>query len=250
MRTATTYFVDTENVSHAWADILPAAGRGDEFVLFYTVQTQNPGMDLLDRILGHKARFRCVRSETGHNGLDFTLVAELGRVVELDRAKATGTIRHYVIVSNDQGFDTAVTHLNGLGFVVERRPIDLAGRASASAAPAAPKPDEKKPEAKPAAEQKPVHRTLTSKPAVINEYKKILVGFPDITNSDASVCAPYIYMAMLNYVNESDMKVHFHANLQKYYKNPELATKVYARVKPGLEAIIKDGPFPVAKKKK
>lgn len=96
------YLVDTENVGSVWVELLPALGKQDRLLLFYTVNSSGISYEDLLRLAGQEQKYEMIQCFTGRNGLDFQLVSYLGYLI-----KSNGKAE-YVIISNDNGYDAVV----------------------------------------------------------------------------------------------------------------------------------------------
>lgn len=101
-------YVDTENVnSSVWFPYLRYLNTTDLVVLPYTRSSNKIEMPVTSvedcRI---KCCFDCITIDKGgHNALDFVLVTELTKHCVLAKKSV------HVVISRDQGFDAAITHL-------------------------------------------------------------------------------------------------------------------------------------------
>lgn len=253
MRPRTTYLIDTENVHNTWTELLDETRQTDSFILFYTVNHQPISLDALAKICNKRRKVECVPADTGFNALDVTLVAELGRRVELDRARTPNIPRAYIIVSDDKGYDPAVQHLCRQGVQVSRTAMHVTDRhrkpgstaaASHSNAPASPKDDDG--ENEPSGPTGPAAKPRYS--GVQEQWRQILLSYPNVTESDVTVCMKYLPQCMTQRDFNTRM-ITFHNHLVKYYKNQSLTADMYDRVKPAIRHIAENGPL-VGKAKK
>ena len=108
------YLVDTENIGTQWLDFVAKVEAGDTFVFFYTSNSMAYTMDALAKLTSKRVMIDFVKCETGHNSLDFHLIADLGlRIAEAPEEA-------YIIISRDTGFDSAVEYMRSKGFSVKR----------------------------------------------------------------------------------------------------------------------------------
>jgi len=104
--TETFYFIDTENVSHAWVPLATKASARDTILLFSSGKSGVVSLAELGVILSQKVKIEYINCFYNHkNALDFQLVAELGRRVEQNPGQK------FVIFTKDMGFDAVVSYL-------------------------------------------------------------------------------------------------------------------------------------------
>lgn len=114
------YFIDTENVCNDWIDIIKNITKQDnqsEFYVFYTKNTTSLNYQMLDILLSlpDNIKIKLIECNCGRkNALDFHLVAEIGR------QSATSKKSHYIIVSNDKGYEPLIKTYNNHGYHMER----------------------------------------------------------------------------------------------------------------------------------
>lgn len=96
------YLVDTENVGTSWRHLLPSKTNQDKIILFYTENSPHISYIDFEMILQYPDSFELIRAYTGKNALDFQMVSYLGYLLK------TAQKTHYVIVSNDYGYDSVI----------------------------------------------------------------------------------------------------------------------------------------------
>lgn len=114
----TVWFVDIENVHSHWEHILPLIHEKDYVRLFYSQNADQISIPLIESLRKKNLHLDAVSCETGAKGssaLDFQLCLELGRMTEKYKKAVS-----YRIVSNDTGYDAAVSYLTRQGFSAER----------------------------------------------------------------------------------------------------------------------------------
>ena len=114
MATKKIYLVDTENVGSTWKELLPAKANADQILLFFTDNSPYVSYNDLLIILQYPNQFEMIKCNPGKNGLDFQLVSYLGYLLK------TASKSHYIIVSNDCGFDAVVKFWKDRGMSVTR----------------------------------------------------------------------------------------------------------------------------------
>ena len=126
----TYYFIDYENVH---ADGFRGAANlknGDIICVLYTDQSRNVTFDVIEEINRHGAVIESHRAGTGSkNALDFQLSSLLGYTI----GTHPGEEYHYVIVSEDTGYNPVVEFWRGRGVDISRF-SDLSGRVKGPAA--------------------------------------------------------------------------------------------------------------------
>lgn len=253
MRPRTTYLIDTENVHNTWTELLDETRQTDSFILFYTVNHQPLSLAALAKICNKRRKVECVPADTGFNALDVTLVAELGRRVELDRARTPNVPRAYIIISDDKGYDPAVQHLCRQGVQVSRTAMHVTDRhrkpaaAQPASTPSAPaRSSEADDGDEPSGPTGPAARPRYK--GTYEQWRQILLSYPDVTESDVTVCMKYLPSSM-SLLDVHQRLTTFHNHLVKYYKNLSLTADMYDRVKPAIRHIAEHGPL-VGKAKK
>ena len=101
----TVYLVDSENVNDVWIRLVTNMEAQDEILVFYTEKSPHMSYEKVIELTRLSDRpIQWIKCVEGSNALDFQLVTELGARV------ATEPGYHFVIVSNDNGFDAAVKY--------------------------------------------------------------------------------------------------------------------------------------------
>ena len=125
------YLIDSENTGRDWIPLVEQREPGAEYLLFYTENSPTIPLSALAALLDHRDVLRMMPCHTGSNALDFQLVTYLGYLLS-----AEPTL-HYVIFSQDTGFDSVVKFWRERGFHVRRAtPKTIAS----AARPALPQP--------------------------------------------------------------------------------------------------------------
>ena len=112
-----TYFLaDTENIADRWYCSALDAEPGDVFLLFYSDRSnKRQGFDIFAQASLRGVNFRFIKCyNKRENALDFQLTAYLGVLF------ASHPDDRFVILSRDEGFDSAVLFLQDLGADVRR----------------------------------------------------------------------------------------------------------------------------------
>ena len=144
-----------------------------------------------------------------------------------------------MVVSDDHGYDPAIQHLCRQGVQASRYATHVT-------------------DPQPAASPKSQPKTTTSStpdPAatprysgVQEQWRQILLSYPNVTESDVAVCMKYLPTSM----GQADFEkrvTQFHNGLVRYYKNLNLTNDMYERVKPAIRHIAEHGPL-IGKAKK
>lgn len=98
------YLVDTENVGCSWRHLLENVSTNDKLILFYTEKSPNLSYVDLAYIQTYCDRFTMEKCYVGKNALDFQLVSYMG--YQMKSSPKT----QFVIVSNDNGFDSVIQY--------------------------------------------------------------------------------------------------------------------------------------------
>lgn len=112
----TVYLIDSENVADHWVGRIKLNSSLDKVIIFWSRNSRGISIWLMDAFL---KSYPCEQVEfvecyTGSNSMDFHVVAKLGQMT----ARPTKT--HFVIVSDDTGYDGVINHLFDEGFSVKR----------------------------------------------------------------------------------------------------------------------------------
>ena len=118
MKTQTVYLVDTENVN----EIL---------VAFYTDNSPKLSWERMADFAAKGCEFEAIGCHKGTNALDFQLVSYLGYMIASKRDC------HYVIISNDKGYDPVSCFWQERGIQIKRQPIQTKMEKKASPQPVA-----------------------------------------------------------------------------------------------------------------
>ena len=112
----TVYLIDSENVASHWVGHIKFASAQDRLIIFWSRNCKGLPFGALEQFLElyPKEQIEFVECYTGSNSMDFHIVAKLGQLV----ARAPKT--HFVIVSEDTGYDAVINHLHDEGFSVVR----------------------------------------------------------------------------------------------------------------------------------
>lgn len=99
------YLVDSENVNDIWVMLAMVLPQDDEILIFYTNKSPHVSYERVVELTQiSSSSLQWIKCVEGSNALDFQLVTELGARV------ATTKDKRFVIISNDTGFDAAVTY--------------------------------------------------------------------------------------------------------------------------------------------
>ncbi len=110
------YLIDFENVANSGFDGLTDLGLSDELLIFYSEQHSTISIAVHQQLEKSLVRKTYMPIKTGgKNALDFQLVSWLGYEI------AQGSSDHFVIISNDTGFDAVVDFWQKRGVDVTRR---------------------------------------------------------------------------------------------------------------------------------
>lgn len=93
------FFVDYENVSMAGFKGIEMLSKNDIVYLFYSKNTPNLPMELVNKIKKSPAMVEMIETKVGKNAMDFVISTFLGYEIKERDNKAT-----YYIVSKDKGY--------------------------------------------------------------------------------------------------------------------------------------------------
>lgn len=112
----TVYLIDSENVADHWVGHIKLNGSLDKVIIFWSRNSRGISLCLMETFLKEYPReqIEFVECYTGGNSMDFHIVTKLGQMT----ARPTKT--HFVIVSDDTGYDGVINHLYDNGFLVKR----------------------------------------------------------------------------------------------------------------------------------
>lgn len=110
------YLIDFENVANSGFEGLTEMGLSDELLIFYSEQHSTISITVHQQLEKSLVRKTYMPIKTGgKNALDFQLVSWLGYEISRDSSD------HFVIISNDTGFDAVVDFWQKRGVDVTRR---------------------------------------------------------------------------------------------------------------------------------
>ena len=131
MKTQTVYLVDTENVNEIWVDAIAEIQPRDKVVAFYTDNSPKLSWERMADFAAKGCEFEAIGCHKGTNALDFQLVSYLGYMIASQRDC------HYVIISNDKGYDPVSCFWQERGIQIKRQPIQTKMEKKASPQPVA-----------------------------------------------------------------------------------------------------------------
>lgn len=131
MKTQTIYLVDTENVNEIWVDAIAEIQPRDKVVAFYTDNSPKLSWERMADFAAKGCEFEAIGCHKGTNALDFQLVSYLGYMIASKRDC------HYVIISNDKGYDPVSCFWQERGIQIKRQPIQTKMEKKASPQPVA-----------------------------------------------------------------------------------------------------------------
>lgn len=131
MKTQTVYLVDTENVNEIWVDAIAEIQPRDKVVAFYTDNSPKLSWERMADFAAKGCEFEAIGCHKGTNALDFQLVSYLGYMIASKRDC------HYVIISNDKGYDPVSCFWQERGIQIKRQPIQTKMEKKASHQPVA-----------------------------------------------------------------------------------------------------------------
>lgn len=112
----TTYLIDYENVNASGLKGIKNLSRNDKVLIFCGINTKYIPIDTHIDILKSKAKIEYfLLDKSGKNYLDFQITAHLGMMI------GKGNKGPFVIVSKDNGFDSAVDFAEKHGAVCVRQ---------------------------------------------------------------------------------------------------------------------------------
>lgn len=134
------YYIDTENVAYGCVDILLQAKEQDRILLFFSETSLQYGQ-LLEYCQRSKAYIEHMTiRQSGSSAMDMLIMAMV--VEESNRFRG----KKHIIVSNDNGYDSAIQILNERGYEIERLPVkQLSKREILLVMPKSNEPKHKKP---------------------------------------------------------------------------------------------------------
>jgi len=109
--------VDTENVSSSWHMMLADMTKNDVLYLFYTENSPVIGYSDFKEIMESEVQPEMISCHTGKNGLDFQLVSYMGFLIK------SAPKSEYIIISNDNGFDSVIHFWKDQGYKVSRMTV-------------------------------------------------------------------------------------------------------------------------------
>lgn len=237
-----TYLIDTENIGTHWLEFLPKACDTDMFVFYYTANTMSYTMDAIAKLTASRCFIDFVPCDTGHNSLDFHLIADLALRAAHDPEE------EYTVVTWDTGFDSALKYMTGMGFRVRREapgtvapkpaPKPAAVPAAKPAAPAISSKALQKAAKKAAREKLEKEKDTALKNALMADRSKkasyidrIRVVRPDADEDTADKIASILLASETRPKGGTDNRKNYvHSMLCKHFKQ-KIATKWYAAVK-------------------
>ncbi|MEW6677761.1 MAG: PIN domain-containing protein [Pseudomonadota bacterium] len=130
--------VDFENVQPTDMGLL--TGEQYQLMIFRGPHQNKLDFDIVEAIQPLGDRVRYIQShKQGKNALDFHIAFQMGRLIEEIESKPAGERGkpHFVVISNDGGFDALLSHIHTLGYgATKAANIRQALRLSAGATPA------------------------------------------------------------------------------------------------------------------
>lgn len=116
------YLVDTENVGKRWTLIIPELEKHDKLILFYTDTPVNYHLSEIEEICSCK-NISFVHCFNGYaNALDFQLSATVGIIAKKNKRC------HYIIVSDDAGYDSMIKYLRTTGVYISRMLLKISAK--------------------------------------------------------------------------------------------------------------------------
>ncbi len=110
------YLIDSENVNDNWLMLLEFVEPDDEIIVFYTKNSPHMSYSSVIKLIQYDRPIKFEECHEGNNGLDFQLVSYLGYLMKTDTDKNS----EFIIMSNDTGFDAAVSFWKDRNFPVNR----------------------------------------------------------------------------------------------------------------------------------
>lgn len=111
------YLVDTENVSSSWNMMLADMTKNDVLYLFYTEHSPGIGYADFKEIMKSDVQPEMISCHPGKNGLDFQLVSFMGYLIK------SAPKSEYIIISNDNGFDSVIRFWSDQNYKVSRMTV-------------------------------------------------------------------------------------------------------------------------------
>ena len=120
------WLADIENVGSHWSSILAKATPGDQLYMCYTDLSPKPEYHLLDQCtqIGMKLHYvHCDRTgKNAKNAADFQIASLLGYLL------AKQPENHYIILSNDNGFQHVITFWKSMKKNVKLEHVETAAK--------------------------------------------------------------------------------------------------------------------------
>ena len=116
----TDYFLDSENLSGDVVHEISELDKSDKFYIFYSDTSQKPTYEILYKIINAKCKVEFIECKNGTpNSMDFKIVTFIGLKVGSYKNMKHNK-HHYVILSNDKGYDTTVEYYRSMNISMER----------------------------------------------------------------------------------------------------------------------------------
>lgn len=111
------YLIDTENVGKEFTSELAKLGDLDRVIIFESDKSLKIKVSFSEaERLVKWGKIKTVKiKNTGSNAMDFTIATILGRLIEKNKYK------EYIIVSNDNGYNTIVEYWKDKGYKVYKQ---------------------------------------------------------------------------------------------------------------------------------
>ncbi len=116
----TDYFLDSENLPSDVVHEISELDKSDKFYIFYSDSSQKPTYEILYKIVTAKCKVEFIECKNGTpNSMDFKIVSFIGLKVGSYKNMKHNK-HHYVILSNDKGYDTTVEYYRSMNISMER----------------------------------------------------------------------------------------------------------------------------------
>lgn len=116
----TDYFLDSENLPSDVVHEISELDKSDKFYIFYSNTSQKPTYEILHKIINAKCKVEFIECKNGTpNSMDFKIVSFIGLKVGSYKNMKHNK-HHYVILSNDKGYDTTIEYYRSMNISMER----------------------------------------------------------------------------------------------------------------------------------
>lgn len=116
----TSYFWDSENVSPVVLEHIEELDKSDKLYIFHSLNSGKASLDIVEKIRKAKCYIEFIECENGTpNAMDFEIVSFIG--LKVGGYKHKENKHHYIILSKDKGYDSAIRFLQTKNINVERR---------------------------------------------------------------------------------------------------------------------------------